>query len=414
MTARLGQAGASLLARTFAAAGWLAACAGGIGAIALRMIDPVPVLPNTFGFGDVALIALELMGAAFASVGALLVIRRPGNAVGWCMVIIGVGYADGGLAAAVTYSAAAHAGHGGGMEALAAWFTTALTTIGGLTFALPFIFPTGRGQNRTWDALIRLSIPTWTLIPFVIVLQPGPLHLFPSIANPFGVLPDLRALVGFSYSQLITVGAVVVAPVVGLSIITRYRSSQQIERQQLKWFLLANVISVIGVAVAAAGAVLSDGPPGEAGLAVFGFSGALVPVAIGIAILRYHLYEIDRLISRTVVYAVVTGVLGTAFAGLILVLQWLLTAFTQGQTIAVASSTLVVFALFQPVRRRVQRAVDRRFDRARYDADRTIQSLAGRLGAELDLATLSKEIARTADVAVRPATVAVWLRSAPR
>jgi hypothetical protein len=146
-------------------------------------------------------------------------------------------------------------------------------------------------------------------------------------------------------------------------------------------------------------------------MAVFGFAGALVPAAIGIAILRHHLYDIDRLISRTFGYAVVTGVLGAVFAGLILILQGLLTAFTQGQTIAVAFSTLVVFALFQPVRRRVQRAVDRRFDRARYDADRTIQSLAGRLRAELDLTAVSQEIARTADAAVRPACVGVWLRA---
>jgi hypothetical protein len=401
-------------ARAFATVGWLLAVVGGIGAIALRLIDPVPVVPNTFGFGDVALVGFELMGVAFASVGAMLVVRRPRNAVGWCMVIIGVGYADGGLAAAATYSAAAHASDSGQLVAVAAWLTTALTTIGGLTFALPFIFPTGRAQNPTWGWLIRLSIPTWTLIPLVICLQPGPLHLFPTIANPFGIGPDLRTLIGVSFTQLITVGAVLLAPVIGVSFASRYRASSHVERQQLKWFLLANVISVIGVTAAAAGAALSEEAPGEAGIAVFGYAGALVPVGIGIAILRHHLYDIDRLISRTLGYAVMTGVLAAVFAGLILVLQWLLTTFTQGQTIAVAFSTLVVFALFQPVRRRVQRAVDRRFDRARYDADSTIQSLAGRLRAELDLTAVSQEITRTADAAVRPASVAVWLRGTPR
>jgi hypothetical protein len=404
-----------LPAKAFAAIGLVAAVVGGIGAIALRLLDPVPVLPSPFGFGDVALLGFEVMGVAFASVGALLVVRRPRNAVGWCMVVIGVGYADGGLAAAVTESAAAR-GTAGGLElaGVAGWLTVVLTTLGGLVFILPFIFPTGRGHTRTWDRLIRIAMVEGAVGVLVLAFQPGPLHVFSTIVNPFGIGPDLRTIVGFSFSQMIALGAVGFAPVVVVAFVSRYRASHDVERRQLKWFLLASLVSVLGVLMAAGGAALSKEPPGEAGLAVFGFAGALVPVAIGLAILRHHLYDIDRLISRTLAYAVMTGVLAAVFAGLILVLQWLLTAFTQGQTIAVAFSTLVVFALFQPVRRRVQRAVDRRFDRARYDADRTIQSLADRLRAELDLTAVSQEIARTADAAVRPASVAVWLRSAPR
>jgi hypothetical protein len=219
---------------------------------------------------------------------------------------------------------------------------------------------------------------------------------------------------GFSLAQLISLGAVGFAPLAVIGVVSRYGATDHVERQQLKWFLLASLVSILGVFAAAGGAVLSNGRPGEAGLAVFGFAGALVPVAIGVAILRHHLYDIDRLISRTLGYAVITGALGAVFGGLILLLTAVLARFTQGQTIAVASSTLVVFALFQPMRRRVQRAVDRRFDRARYDASLTIDSLAGRLRADLDLATVSQEIARTADAAVRPASVAVWLRGSGR
>jgi hypothetical protein len=403
-----------LAARVFAATGWLAAAVGAIGAVALRLVDPVPVLSSPFGFGDVALVGFEVMGVAYASVGAVLVIRRPRNAVGWSMVIIGVGYADGGLAAAATFSAAAHGIDGGRLAGVFGWLTVVLTTMGGLVFILPFIFPTGRGHTRTWDRLIRIGMIPSVLGLVIVAIQPGPLHVFSSIQNPFGVGPDLRSMVGFSFSQAMSLGAVGFAPFAVIGVASRYRATDQVERQQLKWFLLASLVSILGVFAAAGGAVLSKEPPGEAGLAVFGFAGALVPVAIGVAILRHHLYDIDRLLSRTLAYAVITGALGAVFVGLILLLTAVLARFTQGQTIAVASSTLVVFALFQPMRRRVQRAVDRRFDREHYDASLTIDSLAGRLRADLDLATVSQEIARTADAAVRPASVAVWLRASPR
>jgi hypothetical protein len=402
-------------AKAFAAIGWLAAVIGAIGAITLRIVDPAPILPSTFGFGDVALVGFEVMGVAFASVGGLLVVRRPRNAVGWCMVLIGVGYADGGLTAAATYSAAATGtAEGLRLAGVMGWLTTVLTTIGGLIFALPFIFPTGRGHDRLWDRLIRISIIPWALVPLVLTFQPGPLHVFSTIDNPFGFGPDLRTVLGLSFSQLITVGAVTIAPVVVVSFASRYRSSGHVERQQLKWFLLASIVMCAGVGLASAGAVFSKEPPTEAGLAIFGFAGAVMPVAIGIAILRYRLYDIDRVISRTLGYALVTGLLAAVLAGMTLLLQSLLTPYTQGQTVAVALSTLLVFARFQPVRQRIQRAVDRRFDRAHYDADRTIESLADRLRVHLDLATVSQEIARTADVAVRPTSVSVWLRPSER
>jgi hypothetical protein len=408
------RAAVPLPAKAFAAIGWVAAVVGGIAAVTLRVLDPVPVVASPFGFGDVALVGFEVMGVAFASVGALLVVRRHRNAVGWCMVLIGIGYADGGLAAAATCSVVAHATDGGRLAGVIGWLALVLTTLGGLVFILPFIFPTGRGHTPAWDRLIRFSMIPMALGFLVLAFQPGPLHIFSTIVNPFGVLPDLRTIVGFSFSQMISVGAFGFAPFVVLAVVLRYRSTDYFERQQIKWFLVASLVSILGVLSAAGGAALSREPSGEAGLAVFGFAGALVPVAIGIAILRHHLYDIDRLISRTLGYAVMTGALGAVFVGVILLLSGVLARFAEGQTIAIASSTLVVFTLFQPARRRIQRAVDRRFDRARYDADRTIESLAGRLRDDLDLATVSLEIIRTADAAVRPASISVWLRGSPR
>lgn len=413
MTAR--SVRAPLPARAFATAGWLAAVAGAVGAVSFRLLDPVPVVPNNFGFGDVALVGFEIMGVTFASVGALLVVRRPRNAVGWCMVLIGFGQAESGLTAAATYSATARAADAGPrLVEVTGWLTLVFTTMGGLVLFLPFIFPTGRGHTKVWDRLARAVIVALVVGTALVAVQPGPLNVFPTITNPFGVGPDMRTMIGISFSEVFLASAVVVVPVVVLAFASRYRSADDVVRKQLKWFLLASLVSILGVSVAAVGALLSDGQPGEAGVAVFGFGGALIPVAIGIAILRHRLYDIDRLIGRTLAYAVVTGVLAAVFASLILSLQAALTPFTQGQTIAVAFSTLVVFALFQPVRRGVQQTIDRRFDRSRYDADRTIESLASRLRSNVDLDTVSDEVERTASSAVRPASVSVWLRGSPR
>jgi DNA integrity scanning protein DisA with diadenylate cyclase activity len=139
---------------------------------------------------------------------------------------------------------------------------------------------------------------------------------------------------------------------------------------------------------------------------------ALLPIAVGVAVLRYHLYDIDRLISRTIAWALVTGVLAAVFVSVVLVLQALLAGFTQGETLAVAASTLVAFALFQPLRRRVQVVVDRRFDRARYDGQRTVDAFAERLRDEVEFAEIHEDIHQTVHSTMRPEHVGIWLRPA--
>jgi hypothetical protein len=139
-----------------------------------------------------------------------------------------------------------------------------------------------------------------------------------------------------------------------------------------------------------------------------------IPIVIGIAILRYRLYEIDRIISRTISWTVTTSVIVAVFAGIVVGLQGALAQVTGGNTAAVAGSTLIVAALFQPLRRRVQRAVDRRFNRARYDSEQTLAAFGERVRAEIDLAALSDAVLATADEAVRPATAGLWLRGAAK
>ena len=404
----------SLAARIFAIVGLVVAVVGAIAAVTLRMVDPVTAIPDPFGFTDVALVGFEVMGVAFASVGSLLVIRRPRNAIGWSMVVIGVGYAVGGALAAATFSLSAIGSETAtGAARYAGWLTVALTTLGGTMFAVGYMFPTGRGHTPRWDRFIRSCAIAWPIGLFAIVFQPGPLNIFPTIENPMGFGPDLRPLLGVQFSRLVLAGLPVLLVTLVWSLVSRYRLAGVIERQQLKWFALAIAVSIGALSVAGVGAVVSDDPP-EAGLALFGFAGALVPVAIGIAILRNHLYDIDRIISRTIGYAIVTGTLGVIFAAFLLSLSGVTATVAGGETIAVAASTLAAFALFQPVRRRVQRAVDRRFDRSRYDADLTVRTFAARLRDDLDLETVRAEIAGTASVAVRPTSASVWLREASR
>jgi hypothetical protein len=187
--------------------------------------------------------------------------------------------------------------------------------------------------------------------------------------------------------------------------VVRFRHAGRIERQQLKWFTFA--------AVAEIAFVLSVGiltiPP----IVVVPASvliPPLLPAAAAIAILRYRLYDLDRLVSRTIAYATVTGVLVVIFAGAVLLFQAVLAPLTGGNAVAVAASTLAAAALFQPLRRRVQTRVDRRFNRARYDAEWTVAAFAGRLRDEVDLEQLGAEISATVVHAVQPASVSIWLR----
>jgi len=399
------------LARPYAVVGWVAALAGAVGTMALRIVDPAPLLPGLYGFGPTALIGLELLGVTFASVGAVLVVRRPGNAVGWCMVLIGVGHALGGLSGAIAGSAAADGPAGAVTAGLAGWFTVFfITTLGGLVFGLGFIFPTGRGHTPAWDRCIRIAAIGFPFTSvFVFLIRPGTLHLFSTIDNPFGIGPDLRPLFGHNVTQGVSMWAGAFVPVIALSIISRYRMADRVGRQQLKWFALAQLVTIGGVGVAVAGAVLSNEPP-QAGLVVFGFAGAVVPIAIGIAILRHGLYDIDRLISRTLAYAVVTVVLASVFGVAALLLGVALSSLAEGQTIAVAGSTLIVAALFGPIRRRAQAIVDRRFDRARYDAALTVQTMTARLRDDVDLGRVEADVLGVVDRTFHPASAGLWLR----
>ena len=343
---------------------------------------------------------------AFVLVGALLAARVPGNPIGpiilWSGALLATTVAIGTVA-----EVAAERGDapdwiiGAGLLINELGFIVPIVVI---LVGIPLIFPDGRLLSPRWRWIVVLGISALVALAIAQIFGTGPIGPTESVPNPFAI-PALEPLTAFlegyaSWSSIIGfVGAM-------LSVVVRYRRGNEIERHQLKW-----LIAVSGVAAVAL--PLANVLPQSFYADFFFLIGLLallaLPLAIAVAILRYRLYDIDRIISRTIGWTLVSGLLVAAFAILVVALQAVLADVTQGDTLAVAASTLVAFALFQPVRRTVQRAVDRRFDRARYDAQRTADAFAERLRDEVDLDTLAAELERTVAGTVRPTAASIWL-----
>jgi hypothetical protein len=354
-----------------------------------------------------------VMVAPFAVVGALLAARRPMNNVGWLFLADGLLialYAASRVYLAWTAVEAAEAI----WSAMLLVATVAYFLASGIvTPRLLLLIPDGELPSSRWrlvyvgQAVAMGLLVILLLTPGDLLLAQGDLRTRSGSANPIGI-EALRDLEGIMFGLLdLLVNALVLGA--GASLVVRFRRSEGIERAQLKWVALAGVlagISLIGYTV------LSPTAPWltHFSYAIGGVAACLFPIAIGIAVLRYRLYEIDRLISRTIGWAIVTGLLGAAFVVLVLGLTSVLGRVTGGDTLAVASSTLVVAALFSPVRSRVQGAVDRRFDRSRYDGEQLVAAFGERLRDEVDLATITTEVLTTVDAAVRPSPVGLWLR----
>ena len=399
--------------RAFAVAGWGVAVIAAVGAIVVRLVTRAPFIEDAFGFGPLAMVAILAMGISWASIGAFLVYRRAENPIGRIMVVFGAAYALAMLGAALTLAFVADpTTEGQRLAQLAAWATVLFTTLGALEFLIGFIFPTGRAQSPRWARVVALYWLFMLLFAADVLFEPGALHLFPTLQNPFGFGPDLRA--GQLLSPIPVAFGAIVTPLFIVSLATRYRDAGRTERQQLKWLFLALLLSAVGLGLVVVRTLVSGRNTDEIGLTVYALAAAGVPVAIAIAILRHNLYDIDRLISRSLGYAVVTGALGAVFVATAIGLSTLLAALAQGQSLAVAASTLLVLALFGPLRRRAQGAIDRRFDRARYDASRTVQALTARLRVDVDIDRLEADVIRVVDQTFHPTNAAMWLRRGSR
>lgn len=340
--------------------------------------------------------ALLTMPTSLGFVGALVATRRPRNPIGWIFWAAGliVSFAGAGTEAWA------------GTSVLVVWIGNAITlpTIVAVVLFVPLLFPTGGLPARSWRPLAAFMVVGLATLMLLKMFSPGPLG-DTGIENPFAIaalgplLDALRAASGVIV--VISFALAVVAPV------WRYRRGGPVERQQLKWFAATTATAAISLPVSAIRIPVISDLAWAGGLLALG----LMPLAIGMAILRYRLYEIDRIISRTISYGVVTAMLVAVFATVVVGLQTVLTPFTGGDTLPVAASTLVVFALFQPLRRRVQSAVDRRFDRARYDGERTAAAFAARLRDEVDLESVVADLRAVVGASLQPGSASIWIRT---
>ncbi len=364
---------------------------------------------STPGDADITVGAIGFLIAfyAFPLVGALIASRRPDNAIGWLFLALG-------LVFGATNIASSYADHAlfarPGTLPGGAWAAWAVSWLDPLFFAgvilLLLLFPTGQLASPRWRIaawMLWLGATTSLLVtavrPGVIFEDTLPVENPAAVHGIGGLLGALDAV-----ATVLFVGSAVLA-VVG--VVRRFRASRGPERLQFRWFAAAASLLLISFLTLL---FVSLGLPTAVAEALIGLAIAGIAVSVGVAVLRYRLYEIDRIISRTLVYATVTVVLGGAYVGLVLVGQALFSSLAGGSNLAIAASTLVVATLFLPVRSRVQRFVDRRFYRRRYDAQRTMQSFGTRLREHVDLETLGVELHDTIDETMQPAHVSLWLR----
>jgi hypothetical protein len=349
---------------------------------------------------------------SFATVGALVASRQPGNTLGWIFCYLGLSFplADAGEEYAL-YALVTEPGSLPGGEALV-WLAALL---GGpivfAVFALFFLlFPNGRLLSRRWRLVVWLDLIAVVCL-FAWAFEPGPLGNLGlvRIANPFGV-EGLAALIGtLGLVGLFMTLAVAVAG--GISLVVRFRRARGVERQQLKWFSFSGVVFCAVFAIAPVLWYLPDSPGTEWIWTVLFLLGAsTIPVAVGIAILRYRLYDIDLLINRTLVYGTLTAMLALVYFGGVATTQAVLRALTgQDSQLAIVVSTLVIAALFNPLRRRIQGFIDRRFYRRKYDAAKTLEAFSSRLREETDLDALSDDLVTVVRETMQPAHVSRWL-----
>jgi MFS family permease len=396
--------------RIVVAGAWLATLAG---AAALSLVERASG-GIVFGSGfEMVFAGLAMNVVAFSSVGAILTLRRPGNRIGLVLMVAA-------MLLAVTflgfiYGAVLTAARG--RDDALAGFTALLGGLGiypTLVVAGPIVallLPDGHLPGPRWRWPVRVIAIVIVIGEASFLVQPGPIG--DSLANnPLGVadvgwLASLSGLGGSLAGFALPVSLFLALA----GVVVRFRRSGDVEREQLKWFAAAYAVVVVFLLLS-----FSDGATQPTVFDVVSvWSLSLLPIAIGIAVLRYRLYEIDRIISRTLTYGVLTVVLVCVYVAGLTVLQAVLAPVTSGGgPIAVAASTLAAFALFQPLRRRLQAAMDRRFNRSRYDAQRTIDSFSAQLRDEVDLERLGGELRTVVGRSLAPTSIGVWLRRSQR
>jgi len=375
-----------------------------LGGIALAQMakSTTPELPYDGPVDAVFSLATLL---TFSLVGAIIASRHPRNTIGW--IFCSVGLVAGLNALAWGYAVFWFSG-GSGSRSLAetaAWFSSwswTLEVVVPTTFLL-LLFPDGRLPSPRWRPVAWLA--GLGIIGFVVgyALEAGPLGDFPELVNPYGV--DSPAVVIATLVANVVVGGSMVAA--AISLIVRARRAGRVERQQIKWLGYGGAVVVGTIFVSGGISVWSE----TLSIAAISLGLLGLPVFTGVAIVRHRLYDIDVLVNRTLVYGSLTATLALIYFGGVVGLQYVFRALTgQGSTLAVVASTLAIAALFNPLRRRVQGFVDRRFYRRKYDAGKTLAAFSTRLREETNLDALRDDVVEVVRDTMQPEHVSLWLR----
>jgi len=376
---------------------------GGLAALSFVAMIPLMLMAHQLFNGLVALV----IGVPCAVVGVLVARRQPRNPIGWLLLVIAVCLflsTDGPDYAFLGYRLGHHLPLGPVGLALGQLWVPSLL----LLFVVILLFPEGRLSSRFWRWTLWVYCAIYAvLLAATAVATAGALAAHPIRVDSSGGLSAVDTAVGWYKAVQGPAGlmlAVLSLCFIGRQVLSWRRSSSD-RRQQLKWLASGGAFTLV-----CAGLSVSLGSSGRTLLSLVGglswFGWAALPVSIGVAILRYRLYDIDRIISRTLAYAIVTGLLVGVYAGLVLLATQALPV-SLSTPVAVAGATLVAAALFNPMRRRVQRLVDRRFNRARYNADKTVAVFASRLQDALDLDTVQNDLAGVVNQALEPAHVSL-------
>jgi hypothetical protein len=359
------------------------------------------------GAGNAASVGAAVIAA---TIGALVASRRPRHPVGWLLLAMGLALTLSGAGGGYKwYGLVARPGTLPAASYLVGFFNGLnIVSISCAGFVL-LLTPTGSLPSRRWRWWARVAAAAAVVFVAASVVDPMPVYPeYPGIGNPFGVPalaePPLDTLI--PAAGLVVLVALVVA---AGSLVGRFRRARGVERQQLRWLAWGATLAAVALVIAFVELALH----GDTVLfqAAIGACSALLPLATGAAILRYRLYDLDRIISRTLAYGLLTILLGLGYAAVVLGLGRLL---PQGSSLVVAAATLAVAAVFQPARRRIQQAVDRRFNRGRYDAARTIAAFSTRLRDQVDLDTLTSELLTVVDQTMQPSQASLWLRPQSR
>jgi hypothetical protein len=394
----------SLLARM---AGWLIFTLYVAGVCTSYLLERSVGVPTAYPMEDVV---IRVGFGAFAVVGALLVARRPTNLIGWIMAVVA-------LMVAIFHAGGAYAAYvmatRGQPDALAVvgawvgnWYWYLLLALA--VIYLPLLFPDGRLLSRRWLPVAVLpgigAVATVALgaLADTLVVDPVVEGVRYRIDNPIGI-EGLGEVEGLPVFGLLT--GLLLVGIVGAvaSVVVRFRRSRGVERQQMKWFVYAAALLLLFPVEGWLPEIVSN--------VLFGVVLFAIPAAIGIAVLRYRLYDIDLVINRTLVYGPLTATLVLFYVGGVISLQYAFRTLTgQGSQIAIVASTLAIAALFNPLRHRVQEFVDRRFYRHKYDAAKTLESFGAKLRDETDLDRLGGELVVVVRETMQPAHVSLWLR----